>query len=161
MKELGSLESYIARVLRSAGGAFCRLLFIASLRDAYSGRYLHEGWGQVASPDEIHSALVDIHRTEFLSVLRLGLLDLSRHLRRHFQSIHEREGETALLWLETEPYRNLVPQGCSPTLRELFFSQVRTALEVLYRSPDWQELSEPIASPPPPPDRLHPRQSLD
>lgn len=148
MSEIGTLKHYIARALNSAGGAFARLVFLGSLRDAYSGRYLHEGWGEVASKEEVHSILLDTHNSLYLAVLRMPLLDLSRELRRHFQSINEAEGETVRLWLEAEPFRDLVPLGCSAAVRELFVSQVRTALEVLRRVPDWKELAEPIASPP-------------
>jgi hypothetical protein len=153
VNEIGTLKHYLARALNSAGGAFARLIFLGSLRDAYSGRYLHEGWGQVASKEEIHSTLLDAHHAAYLSVLRMPLLDLSKELRRHFRSIHEPEGETVQLWLEAEPFRDLVPRGCSPASRALFISQVRTALEVLRRAPGWRELAEPIASPPTLPDQ--------
>jgi hypothetical protein len=116
-------------------------------------RYLHDGWSGIASAEEIHATLLHVHRAAFAAVLRLPLLDLSRELRRHFQSVNQAEDATALLWLETEPFRDLAPRGCSPALRELFVSQIRIALEVLHRAPGWEELSEPVASPPPLPDQ--------
>ncbi len=153
VNEIGSLRRYVARALNSADSLFARLIFVGSLRDAYSGRYLHEGWSGMSSVDEVHAILCDAHQSAFLAVLRLPLLDLSRELRRHFQSLNQPENETALLWLEIEPFRDLVPQGYLPEWRELFVSQIRIALKVLQRAPDWTELSEPIASPPPPPDQ--------
>lgn len=153
VNEIGSLRRYVARALNSADGLFARLVFVGSLRDAYSGRYLHEGWSGIASGEEVHATLRNVHHATFASVLRLPLLDLSRELRRHFRSLNQPENETALLWLEIEPFRDLIPQGCLPEWRELFVSQVRIGLKVLQRAPDWTELSEPIASPPPPPDQ--------
>jgi len=147
------VKRYIARSLNAAGGHFARLVFLGSLRDAYTGRYLHEGWGQVASADEIHQTLRGVHREVFVSMLNLPLLDVARELRLHFRSLGQLERETAFFWLETEPFRELVPQGCSALLRELFVSQVTAALEVLLRAPDWPELSEPVALPPPLPDQ--------
>lgn len=148
-----SLKRHIARALNSAGGHFARLVFVGSLRDAYTGHYLHEGWGQVALADEIHQVLRGVHQELFVSVLSLPLLDLAKELRLHFGSLNQPERETAALWLETQPFRDLIPQGCSISSRELFVSQITTALEVLRRSPDWPELSGPVASPPPLPDQ--------
>jgi hypothetical protein len=151
--KIGNLKRQLTRSLNAAGGHFARLVFVGSLRDAYTGRYLHEGWGQLASADEIHQALSAVHREVFVSMLGLPLLDVARELRLHFRSLDQPEPETAALWLEIEPFRDLVPQGCSALLRELFVSQVTAALEVLRRAPDWPELSEPVALPPPLPDQ--------
>lgn len=153
MDGAGSLARHIARSLNSAGGNFARLVFVGSLRDAYTGHYLHEGWGQIASVDEIHRTLRNIHHEIFNAMLQLPLLDLARELRLHFHSLSQPEPETVRLWLETEPYRDLIPQGCAASLRELFVSQVTLALEVLRHAPDWPQLSEPVALPRPLPDQ--------
>lgn len=153
MARVGSVERYIAQVVRSVGTDFERLVFLGSLRDAYSGRYLHEGWLRVASPEEIHQVLQGAHQLSFESVLVLSLMDLSKQLRFHFQSLNQSEREASLLWLEAEPFRDLIPRGCSPALRELFVSQVRTALAVLLHTPDWAELAGPAALPRPLPDQ--------
>lgn len=150
---MDSLKRQLTRSLNAAGGHFARLVFVGSLRDAYTGRYLHEGWGQVASAADIHQTLRSTHQVIFISMLGLPLLDVARELRLHFRSLDQPERETALFWLETEPFRDLVPQGCAALLRELFVSQVTAALEVLLRVPDWAELSVPVALPPPLPDQ--------
>lgn len=154
MVRVGSLERYIARALGSVETVFEQLIFLGSLRDAYTGRYLHDGWQQAASAEDVHQALLRTHQASFEAALRVPLLDLSKQVRLHFKSAGQSERETSLLWLEAEPFRDLVPQGCSPVLRELFISQVRTALEVLCRLPEWSELAGPAAS-----LRLQPGQS--
>jgi len=143
------LRRHIARAINSAGSLFACLVFVGSLRDAYTGRYLHEGWSGIAFEDDTHAALRGLHHAAFAEVLRLQLLDLSKQLRHHFRSLNQPEAETANLWIELEPFRDLIPQGCSPALRELFVSQIRIALEVLQRAPQWSELDGPVASPPP------------
>lgn len=153
MARVGSLERYIARALGSVNTDFERLVFLGSLRDVYTGHYLHEGWVRVASPDEIHHVLQGVHQLSFDSVLRLSLMDLSKQLRFHFQSVSQPERDTSLLWLESEPFRDLVPQGCSPVARDLFVSQIKTALNVLWQAPDWSELVGPVALPHPLPDQ--------
>lgn len=135
-----SLKRYIAQAVHSADTPFAALVFLGSLRDAYSGRYLHEGWGQMASAEEIHSVLRETHLSLFNSVLQLPLVDLTKQVRMHFQSLNQLEEKTSIWWMETEPFRDLIPQGCSVVLRELFVSKIRTALEVLCCSPGWSEL---------------------
>jgi len=136
-----SLKRYIAQAVHSADTPLAALMFFGSLRDAYSGHYLHEGWGQMASPEEIHSVLSETHQSLFNSVVRLSLIDLSKQLRMHFQSLNQPERETSVRWLEVEPFRDLIPQGCSAVVRELFVSEVKTALEVLCHAPEWSELA--------------------
>lgn len=148
-----SLKHYIAQAVHSADTPFAALIFFGSLRDAYSGRYLHEGWGQMASAEEIHSALHETHQTIFNSVLRLSLADLSRQLRLHFEALNQPERQTSGWWLEVEPFRDLIPQGCSLVLRELFVSKVKTALQVLCYAPAWSDLAAPAALPEQPLDR--------
>ena len=149
-----SLKRYVAQAVHSADTPLAALVFFGSLRDAYSGHYLHEGWGQMASVEEIHSVLLETHQTLFDSVLRLSLVDLSNQLRMHFQSLNQPERETCVRWLEVEPFRDLIPIGCSVVVRELFVSEVKTALEVLCHAPEWSELAvAPAALPQPQLDR--------
>ena len=149
-----SLKAYIARAVHSAGTPFAALVFFGSLRDAYSDRYLHEGWVRIASAEEVHCVLRETHRSIFNSVVRLSLVDLSRQLRMHFQALNQPERETSTWWLEVEPFRDLIPQGCSMALRELFVSKIKTALQVLCHAPEWAELAAPAALPEQPLDRL-------
>jgi len=145
-----SLKRYIAQAVHSADTPFAALVFLGSLRDAYSGRYLHEGWGQMASAEEIHSMLRETHQSLFNLVIGLSLINLSNQLRIHFQSLDQPERQTSVWWLEVEPFRDLIPQGCSVVLRELFVSKVKTALEVLCRAPGWSELAVAQAASPQP-----------
>src|SRR6266581_6606696 len=143
-----SLKRYIAQAVHSADTPLAALVFFGSLRDAYSGHYLHEGWRQMASAEEIHSVLRETHQSLFNSVLGLSLIDLSKQLRMHFQALNRPERETSVWWIDVEPYRDLIPQGCSVVMRELFVSNVKIALEVLCHSPGWSELAvAPVASP--------------
>ena len=159
--DMQPLMRYIAQAVRSADTSFAVLIFFGSLRDAYSGRYIHEGWGQTASAEEIHSALSDTHQSAFDSVLRLSLVELARQLRLHFHALNQGERETSMWWLEAEPFRDLIPQGCSVVWRELFVSKIKTALEVLCRVPEWTELAVPAASPLQRPDLSPLLQSLN
>lgn len=153
---IGSLERYVARAIEAAATPFQRLAFVGSLRDSYTGQYLHEGWAGIASAEEVHAVLDDIHRRVFGTVLRLPITDLSKELRHHFALLKQPEQRTSLLWLETEPFRDLIPRGCSVALRQLFVSQVRIALEVVCRAPDWAAIAGPAVPPSAPCDKADP-----
>jgi len=146
------ISRYLCRVFESLPSSFAQLAFLASLRDPYTGHYLHEGWGTLCSPAEMNVALRETHQDVFASVSNLSLVALSRELRKHFKSLGEAERRAATLWLETEPYHEMIPEGCTSLTRKFFISQVRFALELLIHAPSWECLEEPASSPLPPPD---------
>jgi hypothetical protein len=90
--------------------------------------------------------LRDAHQSVFASVVGLSLVDVSRELRRHFKSISAVECRAATLWLETKPYSEMIPEGCSSLSRKYFTSQVHFALELLIHAPSWEYLEEPTSS---------------
>jgi hypothetical protein len=149
-----SLSRYVHRAMDALPSSFAQLVFLASLRDPYTGHYIHEGWASVSSPVEVNQALRLTHQSIFESVVDLPLLALCKELRRHFESLGETELRAANLWLETEPYYELIPEKCPVVPRKFFISQLRLALEVLVRAPGWSCLGEPAAlqSPPPGPE---------
>ena len=125
---------------------FAQLVFLASLRDSYAGDYLHEGRVTVCSPGELNVTLRDTHHSVFANVARLSLVELSWELRTHFRSIGEVERSAATLWLDTEPFYEMIPEGCSSLSRKYFISHVRLALELLVHAPSWEYLEEPTSS---------------
>lgn len=151
MLQAHPISRYLYRVFDALPSPFAQLAFLASLRDPYTGHYLHEGWASICSPAEVNVALRETHQDVFECVTGLSLVGLSRELRKHFKSLGEAERRAATLWLETEPYYEMIPEGCSSLSRKFFISQVRFALELLIHAPSWEYLEEPAASPLPPP----------
>lgn len=150
MTKRSRLKKYIVSAVQSAGTPFQALIFLSSLRDAYTGRYVHEGWG-AADPndiDEVHTTVQEFHESLFAWTVRLPVVDLAKILRHHFSGLDAPERQTCLMWLAIEPFRDLIPERCSAPLREFFVSQIKAALEVLCRTPDWMDLAAPIESPP-------------
>lgn len=125
---------------------FERLVFLASIRDAYSGRYLHEGWAQAGGAEEIHAAARQMHQAAFSSLLQAPLRELSEAVRYHFQIVSGEEKAMARAWLETEPFRAMLPAGCSLMEREFFVSQMRLALALLAEPSTSGALPPPDAS---------------
>src|SRR5665213_3595961 len=137
-------ENRVARqvraILDSLANPFERLVFVASLRHRYTRQYVHGAWADVSSSEEVHAALSGAHRNVFESTADLPLAILSVELRKYFNSLCEVELRAATLWLETEPYYELIPDGCSSLSRKFFVSQVRFALELLVKNPEWSHL---------------------
>src|ERR1700719_4491993 len=48
------ISRYLQNVLDALPSAFAQLVFLSSLRDPYTGRYLHEGWASVSTPEEVN-----------------------------------------------------------------------------------------------------------
>ncbi len=153
------VQNLLRRTMASLATPFEQLVFLASIRDAYSGRYLHEGWAQAASAEEIHAMAHHMHVAAFNGVLDLDLQVLTAHLRQHFCSLGDSVQQVPRLWLETEPFREMLPAGCTVLERETFVSQVRLALGILVRELTSDVPRDSDASPLPPldrPPRRHP-----
>jgi hypothetical protein len=157
----GPVSRYLLHAMSVLPTPFARLVFLTSMRDHYSGQYLHEGWAGASSPEEVNAALAQMHRHVFEVVAILPLLDLCKEVRRHFDSLGETETRTAKFWLETEPYYEMIPAGYPLLARKLFISQVRLALEILVKAPQWDRLEALTASQPPPPDPARPLHWLN
>ena len=154
------ISRYLLNAMSSLPTPFARLIFLSSMRDHYTGQYLHEGWASASSPEAVNTALRQMHRDVFEVVTVLPLIDLCHEIRKHFESLGESESRTARFWLETEPYHEMVPAGYLLLPRNFFISQVRLALEILVRAPNWDRLEASTSSPPPPPDPARPPRWL-
>jgi len=148
---LQKVEQHLEQALEYLSAALAQLAFLSSVRDTNTGRYLHEGWYYCASPEEVHRVLQRAHREAFDRVLDLSLAELCQELVGYFrtESRGGAEQPAARVWQELEPYREMIPQGCSALDRELFLSQLRSALEVLVIPPESLPLEEQGASPHP------------
>ena len=148
MRAEDQLVSYLSHALAAVPNPFERLVYFSALRDSQTGRYLHEGWQTCSSPEEVHVTLHEAHRNAFEWVLSFPLVAISQELRRHLESIGwSGERHAVQYWLENEPFRELIPDGCSAIARKFFISQLRFALEILARAPHWRPLQEQASWP--------------
>ncbi|GEM_PF-2420410 len=146
------LANSLRQALDSLPNPLAQIVYLGSLRDSYTGRYAHEGWATLTSPEEVHTAALQRHYAVFSGVLQVPLEALCEQVREHFAALGEPPVETAMLWLETEPYREVVPVGCSQLEREFFLSQMRAALGVIAAG---------VSSAAPPGSGAWPRPPLD
>lgn len=119
------------RAMASLEGPLERLVYLASIRDSYTGCYMHEGWTEVAGTQAVHELSCHMHRKVFDEVVRLPMAALLEQLQSHFTSLNSDHGEAATAWLQTQPFREMVPADCSSIEREFFASQMKMALAFL------------------------------
>ena len=142
------VEDFTARTLAAIPSEFGKLLYVTSLCDLSSGRYLHEGLVARFPPEAVQQALGFCHQELFLRLLEMPLEQQEWDLRSCMAAM-EGDYQTMLRrWRETEFYRSLIPADSPVYLRELFLSNVRTLLDLLLEE---QAKLGPGASPGPPP----------
>ena len=124
------------------------VVYLASLRDHTSGYYHHEGWKFSLSEEGAERALREFHREEFERLLNHTVAELGGELENYFRSLEEPLARSVGIWQELDPFRVLVPEGCHPVNRELFYSSLRAALGVLAARPPFFPVHPPAASPP-------------
>jgi hypothetical protein len=144
------VEDFTARTLAAIASEYGKLIYVASLCDLSSGRYLHEGLEARFPAEAVQQALAFCHQELFLRLLEMPLEQQEWDLRACLATM-EGDYRTKLgRWKETEFYRSLIP-GASPSyLRELFLSNVGTLLDLLLEE---KSKVEPGASPDLPPGR--------
>jgi len=142
MDSADRLSALLQRSLDALQAPFPQLVFLSSLRDPYTGRYLHEGWATIESAQEVHSRIRQTHLAVFQRVLQSSLAEMCLQLQSHFQTLEGETSTVAKLWLEAEPFREMMPIGCWPLERKFFIAQMTSALAALARCPDlWHPLA--------------------
>lgn len=128
-----SIANLLNKSLSALPNSVAQLIFLSSLFDSYTGRYLHEGWVSLDDSEQIHRVIQQRHHAVLAEVMELSVPDLADRIQEHLKENGSEPG-IARMWLETEPFREMIPAGCSTLEREFFVSQVRIALELLRRS---------------------------
>jgi hypothetical protein len=111
---------------------FGRLAYIASLRDLSSGRYEHAGLAALYPDEAIQQALQLCHEQVFERVLETPLEHQMEDLRTCLQAMQGGISVAVPHWLGMEAYRVLLPEKSPDYLKELFCSNSRALLELLY-----------------------------
>jgi hypothetical protein len=143
---LNSVEDQLELTFTHLPTCFSRLAFLASVRDSYTGRYLHEGWAMQSSAEQVHEILQRTHKDVFNQVLKMPLVKFGGELKGYLESLANTRQRTITLWLELETYRDMIPEGVSPVSKAFFLSQIKMALKVLLTIPEWSVIQAQHAS---------------
>ena len=125
------LEDFTLTTLAGIPWDFSRLVYVASLRDLSSGRYIHEGLTALYPEEAVQQALQLCHEQIFERILETPLSSQLPDLRACLSAMEGGLAQTVSHWRQLEAYRVLPPEQAPDYLKLLFFSNLRALLEIL------------------------------
>lgn len=131
------IEDFTERTLAAIPSEFGRLLYISTLRDLATGRYVHAGLEERYSEGAVHEVFAGSHREILTRILETPLEQQIVDLGRCLETMRGERRELAKQWRQLEFYRAMLPLGLPSYVRELFCSNLETLLSIL-------ENTEPI-----------------
>jgi hypothetical protein len=123
------LYDLVVHYLEPISSAYGRLAYVASLKDANTGKYVHEKLAAVYGEERVTETLAKCHQELFERLLEMPLAQQEEDLRSYAGSLH---GETA--WNESQcvaATREWIPSESPDYLKELFCSNTRALCELL------------------------------
>jgi hypothetical protein len=129
--------------LATMQGLFCRLIYLASLRDHNTGRYYHHGLQSRYGLDAADEGLRQSHKQVFEELLALSLRAQTDDLVGFFKSIQEQRPRLVEAWERLRSYQILPPENCHPLARDLFTKNIEIVLKVLRDTELWELLHDP------------------
>ncbi len=110
---------------------FGRLVYLSSLRDPNTGRYLHHGLALVFGEDEARKALRKSHEQAFAEWLSFNLEQQQADLRLYLSDVSEDKRTVLETWQKLEPYKSLLPKSAKSVERQLYLADLTILLALL------------------------------
>jgi len=142
-----AFQDFEGHTLAKMQGRFCRLVYLASLRDHNTGQYHHYGLEQRYSSQAVDEALAGCHQQAFNDLLALPLRDQTQDLIHFFESLRAERARLVEVWQQLQAYQVLPPQNCHPFAKQMFSKNVEVMLRILKESDLWELLDEPHGNP--------------
>jgi hypothetical protein len=138
-----AIADFQRHTLATMQGLFCRLIYLASLRDHNTGRYYHNGLESRYGLDAADEGLRQCHRQVFEELLALSLRAQTDDLVGFFKSLQEQRPRLVEAWERLRSYQILPPESCHPLARDLFTKNIEIMLKVLRDTELWELLHDP------------------
>lgn len=116
-----------------------RMLFLASLRDCNSGRYLHPQLSQRLGVEEADHRLSICHQQIFRNLLNTPASGYALQLEEYIRYTRADRSVVLDTWQSLQAYRSTVPVHALALYCELFCLNVELALTILNDSQTWAE----------------------
>jgi hypothetical protein len=120
--------------LESLPNDLTRLLYLASLRDCNSGRYLHPQLSPSLGVEEAHKRLSASHEQIFRGLLTTPISQYVLQLEHYIRYTKADRGTVLRTWQSLEAYRATVPVPTLSVYRDMFILNVEIALAILNSS---------------------------
>lgn len=131
MLERDAISDLWRNTLSQIPAVFGRLVYLATLRDANSGRYEHHGLALVFGENEADRALRRSHIQTFSEWLCFNLEQQKADLDLYLSALLEERCRVIETWLRLEPFRTLLPSSATKAETELYLSDFRILLALL------------------------------
>ena len=116
-----------------------RMLFLASLRDCNSGRYLHPQMTQRMGVEEADHVLSICHQHIFRKLLNTPASGYALQLEEYIRYTRADRSVVLDTWQSLRAYRSTIPVRASLLYCELFCLNIEVALTILSDSRTWVE----------------------
>jgi len=116
-----------------------RMLYLASLRDCNSGRYLHPQLSQRVGVEEGDHALSVCHQQIFRNLLNTPASGYALQLEEYIRYTRADRSVVIGTWQSLQAYRSTIPVHASALYCELFCLNIELALTILNESRAWAE----------------------
>jgi hypothetical protein len=110
---------------------FGRLVYLASLRNANSGRYEHHGLTLVFGEEDANKALKKSHIQVFREWLSFNLEQQKADLDLYLAGLYEDKRTVLTTWLDLAPYRNLAPISLRGVEKQVYTTDLKALLELM------------------------------
>lgn len=108
-----------------------RMLYLSSLRDCNSGRYLHPELSPSMGIEQAHQVLTACHERVFNRLLTVPVSQYIVQLEEYIRYTRTEKSIVLTTWQSIEAYRATVPVSAIPIYRDLFCLNVEIALLIL------------------------------
>ena len=113
-----------------------RMLYLASLRDCNSGRYLHPELSPMIGVEEADHALSACHDQVFRRLLKMSISAYVLQLEEYIRYTRADRGTVLRTWQSLQAYRSTIPLQALTIYSELFCLNIELALLIL-NYPQW------------------------
>lgn len=131
-----ALERDANRVFSELPNDLARLIYLASIRDYNTGRYLHPDLSRKYNADAVDGWLHVYHSRIFDNLLGAPVNDYVDQLRLYASFSGTPAPELARTWKTLEAYKAAVPLGCDRLAADIFYLNMFAALFILDNSPE-------------------------
>jgi hypothetical protein len=133
-------DDLLHRSLSQITGDLARLIYLASTRDYNTGKYHHDGLAARFRAEITCQALELAHRQIFYRIAAYSLEQLVGELEVYVSSSRQSRKEVLKVWQKLEPYRLALPVGVNLAIAQLFVSNIKLALAILWQRHVREEL---------------------
>lgn len=128
----GALADLWRHTLSHIPTVFGRMVYLASVRNANSGKYEHHGLALVYGEDDADHALRRSHVKAFDEWINFTLEQQKADLDLYLSALQENKRTILATWLELRPFENLVPAAVRrATERRLYLADLEALLELV------------------------------